>query len=167
VVGSSVGAYAAVHFGLMYLELARWLVVAGVGTGSPAANRAAWVADCEANARAYLEQDSRAWTKLPGRTPTRIHLLHKTPRCIRGIVAHLREDSAKGKAKLSGLGIPVLLIAGNEDESCLETALWLQRRLPNAGLWICPNSGHAVNLEDPAAFNRTVEDFLNAVRAHY
>jgi len=28
-----------------------------------------------------------------------------------------------------------------------------------AGLWICPNTGHAINLKRPAAFNAQVEDF--------
>ena len=39
----------------------------------------------------------------------------------------------------------------------------LKSVLPNAGLWICPNTGHAINLEEPAAFNAQVEIFLGAV----
>ena len=46
---------------------------------------------------------------------------------------------------------------------CLETNLMLKSALPNAGLWICPNTGHAINLEEPAAFNAQVENFLGAV----
>jgi pimeloyl-ACP methyl ester carboxylesterase len=181
VVGSSMGAYAALHFGLMYPEMARSLVVAGVGSGSPAADSAAWVAECEATARAYLEQGSPAVAEVAARGPTRTQLLRKNPRAFEEFLSHLREHSAEGKARtlagyqarrpsledfkneFSGLGIPVLLIAGDEDTPCLETTLWLKRTLPNAGLWICPNSGHAVNLEEPAAFNRTVGDFLSAV----
>jgi pimeloyl-ACP methyl ester carboxylesterase len=181
VAGSSMGAYAALHFGLMYPELSRSLVIAGVGSGSPAADRAAWVAECEANARAYLEQGAPAVAEVAARTPTRVQLLRKNPRAFEEFLSHLRQHSAEGKARtimgyqarrpsledfrneFSGLEIPVLLIAGDEDTPCLETTLWLKRTLPNAGLWICPNSGHAVNLEEPAAFNRTVEDFLHAV----
>jgi pimeloyl-ACP methyl ester carboxylesterase len=181
VVGSSMGAYAALHFGLLYPQMASSLVVSGVGSGSPAADRAAWVADCEANARAYLEQGSAAVAEVAGRGPTRLQLLRKNPRAFDEFLSHLREHSGEGKARtlvgyqarrpslqdyqdeFSRLGIPVLLIAGDEDEPCLETNLWLKRTLPNAGLWICPNSGHAINLEEPAAFNRTVEDFLSAV----
>jgi pimeloyl-ACP methyl ester carboxylesterase len=181
VVGLSMGAYAALHFGWMYPEMARSLVVAGVGSGSPAADRAAWVAECEANARAYLEQGSAAVAEVAARRPTRTQLLRKNPRAFDEFLSHLREHSPEGKARtiagyqarrpslqdygneFSGLQVPVLLIAGDEDEPCLETTLWLKRTLPNAGLWIFPNSGHAVNLEEPAAFNRTVEDFLSAV----
>jgi pimeloyl-ACP methyl ester carboxylesterase len=181
VVASSMGAYAALHFGLMYPEMARSLVIAGVGSGSPAANRAAWVSECEVNARAYLEQGSPAAAAVVSQSPTRTQLLRKNPRAFEEFLAHLREHSAEGMARtllgyqarrsslqdfqneFSGLAIPVLLIAGDEDEPCLETTLWLKRTLPNAGLWISPNSGHAVNLEEPAAFNRMMGDFLSAV----
>jgi pimeloyl-ACP methyl ester carboxylesterase len=181
VVGSSMGAYAALNFGWMYPKLARSLVIAGVGSGSPAADRSAWVAECEITAQAYLEQGSPVVAELATQTPTRVQLLRKNPRAFEEFLSHLREHSAEGKSRtilgyqarrpsledfqseFSGLEIPVLLIAGDEDTPCLETTFWLKRTLPNAGLWICPNSGHAVNLEEPASFNRTVEDFLHAV----
>jgi pimeloyl-ACP methyl ester carboxylesterase len=181
VVGLSQGAYAALHFGLMYPEMARSLVVASVGAGSPAADRAKFVAEAEATARAYLEQGSYAVAEVVGQGPARTQLLRKDPRGFHQFLSHLREHSPERKARtlvgyqarrpslqdyekeFAGLQIPVLLIAGDEDEPCLETTLWLKRTLPNAGLWICPNSGHAINLEEPAAFNRTVGDFLSAV----
>ncbi len=181
VVGSSMGAYAALHFGLTYPQMARSLVVAGVGSGSPAADRAAWVAESEASARMYLEQGSAAVAEVVARSPTRTQLQRKDPRGSEEFLAHLREHSPQGKARtllgyqarrpslqdfakeLSDLRLPVLLIAGDEDAPCLETTLWLKKTLPNAGLWIFPNSGHAVNLEEPAAFNRAVGDFLCGV----
>jgi pimeloyl-ACP methyl ester carboxylesterase len=180
-VGSSMGAYAALQFGLMYPQMAMSLVVSGVGSGSPAANRAAWVAESEATARAYLEQGSAAIAEVVGRGPTRLQLLRKDPRGFEEFLSHLREHSAEGKARtiagyqarrpslqdfeseFSRLQIPVLLAVGDEDEPCLETNLWLKKTLPQAGLWICPNTGHAIHLEEPAAFNRTLGDFLSAV----
>jgi pimeloyl-ACP methyl ester carboxylesterase len=181
VVGSSMGAYAALHFGWMYPEMARSLVVAAVGSGSPASDRTAFAAEAEASARAYLEQGATAVAEVAGRGPTRLQLLRKNPRAFEEFLSHLRDHSAEGKARtllgyqarrpslqdfeneLSRLQIPVLLIVGDQDEPCLETTLWLKRTLPNAGLWMCPDSGHAINLEEPAAFNRTVGDFLSAV----
>jgi pimeloyl-ACP methyl ester carboxylesterase len=182
VVGSSMGAYAALHFGLMYPEMAKSLVVAAVGSGSPAADREVFVAEAEASARAYLEQGAAAVAEVAGRGPTRLQLLRKNPRGFEEFLSHLRDHSAEGKARtllgyqarrpslqdyeneLPRLRIPVLLIVGDQDEPCLETTLWLKKTLPNAGLWMCPDSGHAINLEEPAAFNRTVEDFLCAVQ---
>ncbi len=182
VVGLSQGAYAALHFGLMYPDMAKSLVVASVGSGSLPADRAAWIAEAEATAQIYLEQGSYAVAEIVAQSPTRTQLLRKDPRGFLEFMSHLREHSAGRQSPdhpgVSGAGvprcrimkknsralqIPVLLIAGDEDEPCLETTLWLKRTLPNAGLWICPNSGHAINLEEPAAFNRTVHGFLHAV----
>lgn len=181
IVGSSMGAYAALHFGWMYPEMAASLVVSGVGSGSPNTDRATWVAECESSARTYLEQGSSAVAEIIAQGPTRVQLQRKDPRGFEEFLSHLREHSPQGKAQtllgyqarrpslqsfqteLSGLQIPALLIVGDEDAPCLETNLWLKKTLPNAGLWICPNSGHAVHLEEPAAFNRAAEDFFAAV----
>ncbi len=175
------GAYAALHFGLMYPEMALSLVASGVGSGSSPSDRAAWVAESEVNARAYLEQGSPAVAKIVGQSPTRVQLQRKDPRGFEEFLSHLGEHSAEGKArtllgyqarrpslldykkKFADLRIPVLLIAGDEDAPCLETTLWLKQTLPNAGLWICPNSGHAIHLEEPDAFNRNVGEFLSSV----
>ena len=181
VVGSSMGAYAALHFGLMYPDLARSLVVSGVGSGSAVSDRAAWAAESEANARAYLEQGSPAVAEVVGRGPTRVQLQRKDPRGFQEFLSHLGEHSPEGKARtligyqarrpslqdfkkeFSSLPVPVLLVAGDEDEPCLETTLWLKKTLPNAGLWICPNSGHAIHLEEPDAFNRSLDEFFHTV----
>ncbi len=99
VVGSSMGAYAALHFGLMYPELARSLVIASVGSGSPPADRAVFVAEAEATAQAYLEQGSPAMAEVVGRGPNRLQLLRKNPRAFDEFMSHLREQSAEGKAR--------------------------------------------------------------------
>lgn len=181
IAGCSMGAYAALHFGLMYPGMARSLVVTSVGSGSPTADRAAWIAECEATAKVYIEQGSAAASEIVAQSPARQQLRRKDPRGFEEFLAHLCENSGVGKARtilgyqarrpslqdfeqaFSNMRIPVLLIAGDEDQPCLETTLWLKKTLPLAGLWISPNTGHAVNLEEPAAFNRMAGDFFAAV----
>ena len=41
----------------------------------------------------------------------------------------------------------------------------MKRHIPASGLAVFPQSGHAINLEEPDLFNRTVLDFLTAVEA--
>ena len=65
--------------------------------------------------------------------------------------------------QLLEMTVPVLLAVGDEDVACLETNLMLKSVLPNAGLWLVPNTGHGINLEEPAAFNAQIENFLKAV----
>ena len=88
VVGLSQGAYAALHFGLMYPEMARSLVVASVGAGSPAADRAKFVAEAEATARAYLEQGAYAVAEVVGQGPAR------------------NAASAQGSARIPSIPVP-------------------------------------------------------------
>jgi pimeloyl-ACP methyl ester carboxylesterase len=61
--------------------------------------------------------------------------------------------------------VPTLVITGDEDEPCLEPALFMKRSIPTAGLVVLPKSGHTINLEEPDAFNRAISDFLTAVEA--
>src|SRR5262249_2479357 len=65
--------------------------------------------------------------------------------------------------ELTTMRPPVLIMVGDEDEPCLEPALFMKRRIPNAGLAVFPKSGHCINLEEPDAFNRVLLDFLTAV----
>jgi hypothetical protein len=115
------------------------------------------------------------------RGPARIQLKYKDQKSWREFIARLRQHSALGMSntmarcqalrpslhdlrnQFSEMKVPVLLAVGDEDVRCLETSLMLKSTLPNAGLWICPNTGHAINLEEPTAFNAQIENFLSAV----
>ncbi len=112
---------------------------------------------------------------------TPIQLKYKDPKRWQEFADQLRHQSGQGlsntiircqalrpalydlRDRFSTMTIPVLLIVGDEDAACLETNLMLKATLPNAGLWISPNTGHTINLEEPAAFNAHLETFLNAV----
>ena len=67
------------------------------------------------------------------------------------------------EADLAALDVPALIVAGDEDHPALEPALFLKRRIPRAGLWVFPCTGHAVNAEEPDLFNRALLDFFTAV----
>jgi len=181
IVGLSMGAYATLQFGLKYPAMARALVVAGVGSGSPPALRAEFVATTLGNAEVYLKDGSEKAAATMGASPTRIQLKRKDPRGYAQFMTHLAEHSATGMA-LTGrnyqgkrpsledfrdgfakLPMPVLLAVGDEDEPCLDTNLYLKRTIPLAGLWMVPRSGHAINLEEPEAFNRELDAFFAAV----
>ena len=181
VVGLSMGGYAALQFGLRYPEKASAIVAAGAGSGSPPSQRDAWLKETPALARGFLERGMEAMAQEMGHHPTRIQLKYKDPRSWQEFVAHLREHSELGMSKtmaryqtlrpslydfrepLSRMKIPVLLAVGDEDAPCLETNLMLKSAIPGAGLWVHPNTGHAINLEEPAVFNGQVEGFLNEV----
>lgn len=181
IVGLSMGAYAAVAFGLKYPDRATSLVAAACGSGSPPTHQADFIRDSLSTAEAFRTQGSAAVAEAIGHGPTRIQLKRKDPRAWAQFMDHLRQHSAEGsghtmaryqagrpslwtfEAALTQLRLPVLIAVGDEDEPCLEASLYLKRHLPNAGLWVAPNTGHAVNLEEPDAFNRALGDFFAAV----
>lgn len=178
VVGLSMGAYAALRFGMKYPELARSLVVAGVGSGSLAQDRQEFVAKCRAQADLFLKSGSAAVAPQIGNAPTRIGLLKKDPLGWHSFVNHLSEHDPVGMAhtlnmyqasrpsiqsfdaQIRLMKVPTLLAVGDLDNPCLDTNIYLKRALPNAQLWVCPNTGHAINLEEPAAFNEAVQNFF-------
>lgn len=181
VVGLSMGAYAALMFGLRHPGLASALVVAGCGSGSERATQASFREHAEAMAARFLSEGAPAAAAETGQGATRIQLLLKDPRGWQSFVDHLGEHSAEGSARtlrnyqagrpslydfeaeLRALATPVLLALGDEDEPCLDVNLFLKRTLPSAGLWMAPRTGHAINLEEPAAFNAAVAGFLAQV----
>jgi len=61
--------------------------------------------------------------------------------------------------------VPTLIMTGDEDDPCLEPAIFMKRVIRSSGLVVLPKSGHTINLEEPDAFNRAVLDFLTAVDA--
>jgi pimeloyl-ACP methyl ester carboxylesterase len=181
VVGLSMGGYAALQFGLRYPEKANAIVAAAVGSGSLPSQRDAWLKETSVLARVFIEHGMGALAERMARGPARIQLKYKDRRSWQDFLGRLRQHSTQGMSntmarcqalrpslhdlrdQLSGMAIPVLLAVGDEDAPCLETNLMLKSTLPDAGLWICPNTGHAINLEEPAAFNAQVESFLGAV----
>ncbi|WP_245624264.1 alpha/beta fold hydrolase [Belnapia moabensis] len=74
-----------------------------------------------------------------------------------------RDSIFDWEPELRRMEVPTLLAVGDEDWPCIETNIFLKKVLPNAGLWMCPRTGHAINLEEPAAFNVAVASFLSTV----
>ena len=180
-IGLSMGGYAALQFGLRYPEKASAIVAASVGSGSHPSWRDAWLRETSVLARIFIDHGMAGMAERMARGPARIQLKYKDQKSWREFVVRLRQHSPQGMSntmtrcqalrpslhdlrnQLSDMAVPVLLAVGDEDVRCLETNLMLKSALPNAGLWFCPNTGHAINLEEPAGFNTQVESFLGAV----
>jgi hypothetical protein len=41
----------------------------------------------------------------------------------------------------------------------------MKQNIPSAALSVIPNSGHAINIEEPEEYNRIVADFLSQVES--
>jgi len=181
IVGLSMGGYATLQFGLRHPAMASALVVAACGSGSPKAQHADFAAESEVAAARFIKDGAAGIAPDFGLGASRVQLQNKDPRGWADFVKHVGEHSAIGSAKtlrnyqirrpsledfkteLAALKIPTLLAVGDEDDPCLDTNLFLKRTISTAGLWVVPKTGHAINLEEPAAFNRAVGDFFGQV----
>ena len=179
-VGWSMGAYAALLYALEHADQIRGVVAAGVGSGSPAAEIEGFRADMRALADVYDTEGSAAGAERIAEGANR-QALKRTRPAWEAWLGDLAGHSAQGMARVcrnyqgrrhslwdfeagfSRLAVPVLLIVGDEDAPCLDTSRWLSAVIPNAELVISPQTGHAPNLEHPAAFNRAVEGFIDRV----
>jgi pimeloyl-ACP methyl ester carboxylesterase len=56
-------------------------------------------------------------------------------------------------------------MTGDEDDPCLEPGILMKRAIPSAALVVFPNTGHALNLEEPDLFNRVLADFFHQVES--
>ncbi|MCC7428561.1 MAG: alpha/beta hydrolase [Alphaproteobacteria bacterium] len=181
VVGLSMGAFAALHFGLRYARMAVSLTAAGVGYGATREKRAQFHAEVEAVANRIKAEGMKKMADSYARGPTRVVFEEKDPRGWAEFHKQLAEHSTLGSA-LTMLGVqrsrpslydleagfrkmrvPTLIVCGDEDDPTLEPGLFLKRAIPSSALLVMPKCGHTMNLEDPDAFNRAVLDFLTMV----
>ncbi|HKC44386.1 MAG TPA: alpha/beta hydrolase [Burkholderiales bacterium] len=182
VVGLSMGGFATLHVGLAHPHRALSLVIAGCGYGAQPGEEESFRAECEAAAKGFEADPAGAFAKY-ALGPTRVQLQNKDPRGWREFADQLAEHSTRGAAStlrgvqkrrprlyqladdMKKMTLPTLIMTGDEDEPCLEAGLLMKRSIATSGLVVIPKSGHAINLEEPAAFNRAVADFLAAVEA--
>jgi pimeloyl-ACP methyl ester carboxylesterase len=183
VVGLSMGAFATLHLGLDYPERSLSLVLAGIGYGAEKRHEAEFRANAEAAARGFESQGSRRFAEIYGSSAARVQFEAKDPRGWREMVDWLGEHDARGAAntlrgvqarrpslydlegRLKRLALPTLIVAGDEDDQTLQPGIFLKRTIPASGLVVLPKTGHPINLEEPAAFNRAVADFHAQVTA--
>ena len=183
IVGISMGGFATLHFGLRYASRAKSLTVAACGYGAAYDQREQYAADSEMLAAEYDRIGAPAMAKMYADGAYRQQFKQKDPVGWADFRDTLAEHSAVGSALtmrgvqklrpslydledgLKKMKTPTLIISGDEDDWCLEPALYLKRTIPASGLWIVPKTGHTINLEEPGMFNTVLAEFFSMVSA--
>jgi pimeloyl-ACP methyl ester carboxylesterase len=162
---------------------ARSLTLAGVGSGAHPATFDDFQKTSRANAELIRKNGMGWFASTYGHGPTRLQLQRKDPRGFAEYAQQLAEHSTEGSAntmagyqgrrpslykltdQISLIDVPVLILTGDEDEPCIEASVMLKRAIPQAGLAVLAQSGHGINLEEPALFNQLVDDFFRRAEA--
>jgi pimeloyl-ACP methyl ester carboxylesterase len=185
VVGHSMGAYTALHVGIRNPERCISVTAAGCGWGSlpdPAAREAMRKVAAE-TAKMFTEKSMVESAAIYADGPTRQAQKNKDPRGYAEFAKMLSEHSAQGHAltmsmlqskrptlwdmetDLKKFSVPLLVICGDEDETCLDGSVFIKRAAPTAGLLVIPRSGHTITSEEPAAVNAALADLFAAAEA--
>ena len=177
--GLSMGGSVALNFGIAHPEMAKSLIVASAGSGST--NRDTFLSTGQSMADRLLSEGMLPVAEDYGTTNIRVQLRRKDPIGLETFARLVSEHSATGSAltyqgfvmnrptvfeledRLKSLRVPTLIMIGDEDEPCIEPGIFMKRTIPISGLSCFPQSGHAINLEEPDLFNRTDLDFLTTV----
>jgi pimeloyl-ACP methyl ester carboxylesterase len=183
IVGLSMGGFAVLHVGLRHADRALSLCSAGTGYGAEKTQEAYFREASEQVAREFESQGAEAFAKVYAESAARVQFQEKDPRGWQVFADRLGEHSALGAAntmrgvqarrpslydledRLRRLSLPVLIMAGDEDDHCLQPGIFLKRTISRAGLAILPKTGHTMNLEEPDLFNRLLADFIASVEA--
>jgi pimeloyl-ACP methyl ester carboxylesterase len=180
IVGLSMGGFATLHFGFLHSDRAISLCVGGCGAGA-ALDRCEQFQRADVTAASIMSSGMSALAERCATGPTRVQFHNKDPRGFAEFKDLLAEHSALGSAntqrgvqgrrpslytlvdEMQRLTVPTLIITGDEDWQCLIPGILMKQNIPSAGLAVIPNSGHAINLEEPGEYNRLVGDFLAQV----
>ena len=186
IVGCSMGAFAALHFGMEYgakgkPARALSLTLIGCGSGAHPADHRRFQEESVTRAAAIRAEGMGKLAATYGHGTARIQYLNKDPRGFAEYARQLAEHSAEGSAntmegyqgrrpclydlteRMAAIDVPVLVMSGDEDEPCLEPSLLIKRVVPKAGLVVLPQAGHAINLEEPVRLNAMVDEFFHQV----
>ena len=176
----SMGGGIALDFTLAYPELVERVVLSGGGVGRflPPTDelRAGWqeaeTALEAGDLEAVLEVENRMWVDGPHRTPNQVdpelrervcemnRRIYQNAAALDGDPEALSLDPPASR-RLNDVQAPVLVTAGALDmQHVLTIADYLAEHLPNARKVVVPDAGHMLPMEQPAAFNRIVLEFL-------
>jgi pimeloyl-ACP methyl ester carboxylesterase len=183
VVGLSMGGFCTLHLTLRHPDRVRSAVVAGVGYGAQPERQEGFRRESELIADAFAADGTEKVAEWYAVGPARVQFQNKNRDGWELFARQLGEHSATGAAltmrgvqsrrpslydlqdELAACRVPILILAGDEDEGCIEADLMLKRTLPVAGLQLLPRTGHTANLEEPELFNAAVDHFLAQVEA--
>ncbi|WP_454620928.1 alpha/beta fold hydrolase [Bradyrhizobium cenepequi] len=181
IVGLSMGGFATLHFGLRHPERALSLCIGGCGYGAEPDKRETFRAEADVIADMIRRDGMTAFAERYAYGPTRVQYQNKDPRGHAEFKAMLAEHSAVGSAntqqgvqkerpslyslveEMKRITVPTLIVTGDEDWPCLLPGILMKQSIPSAALAVMPNSGHAINIEEPEEYNRIVGDFLTQV----
>ncbi len=175
-VGLSMGANVVLDVALQHPDRCISLVVSGCGAGTT--NRQEFEQNELRIADMLERRGMQEFAEIYAEGATRQSFKRKDPSGWKAFREQFASHSARGSAltrlgvqlgrrtifsletELRQLGVPTLILIGDEDEPCVDPAVFMRRVIPSSGLVVLPQTGHTINLEEPELFNQAIDRFL-------
>ena len=183
IVGLSMGGFATLHFGMAHADRALSLTICGCGYGAEPDTREEFRALSLSVAEQFETRGAADFAEEYVTVPGRLTFKQKDPRGWASFVARLQEHSDTGSAltqrgvqsarpglwdledKIRAIPVPSMIVTGDDDQRCLAPGLFMKSLIQGSRLFVMPNTGHVLNLEEPELFNTVLEEFLADVEA--
>lgn len=164
--GLSLGGYMSLAFYRVYPQRVRTLLIIDTGPGFKSYKaREAWNQTAHATGSRF-DNDGLSHLQSEGMTPERSLVKHRDAkglaRAARGMLA---QRNAAVIESLPAVKVPSLVVVGGEDKPFLAASDYIAKRMPGARKVVVPGAGHAVNIDQPQAFNEAVLGFLSSLGA--
>ena len=160
--GLSLGGYMSLAFHRKHRDRVRALLIIDTGPGFKKDDaRAAWNQRAVETARSF---ETEGLSRLKSRGKEAAGSTHRSAEGLalaaRGM---LTQHNASVIESLPGIAVPSLIVVGAEDKPFLAASDYMAAKIPGAQKVVVPAAGHAVNLDQPAAFNEAVGCFLDTL----
>lgn len=162
--GLSLGGYMSLAFHLEHAAMTRALMLFDTGPGyrNPT-RREAWNEDtARQRARAFEAQGLAA---LGSGAEVRVSTHRSADGLARAARGMLAQFDSRAIESLEHVHVPTLILVGANDQPFLNACDYMAKKIPGARHVVLPDAGHAANIDQPAAFNGGVSDFLAGLPA--
>jgi pimeloyl-ACP methyl ester carboxylesterase len=159
--GLSLGGYLSLAFHLAYPERVAALMLFDTGPGYRRdEGREGWNRSALANAEAF---ETRGLGALAARSEVRGEIHRDASGLALAARGLLTQHDARVIESLGSIRVPTLVLVGAADAPFLAAADYMAGHIGGATKVVLEGAGHASNIDQPEAFNRSVAEFLGTV----
>lgn len=158
IAGLSLGGYMSLAFNVKYPRMVRALMLFDTGPGykSPV-GREGWNETAMKRAEVF---EAKGLDALGASAEVRASTHRSAAGLAKAARGMLAQFDARIIESLPAIVVPTLVLVGENDQPFLGATDYMAAKIPGALKAVIPNAGHASNIDQPAAFNEAVTDFL-------
>ena len=157
--GLSLGGYMSLAFHATHPERTRALLIVDTGPGYKNDQaRDGWNANAIARAERFETEGLPDASR--GGAEVRLARHRDASGLARAARGMLTQKNARVIESLPSIAVPAVVIVGANDTPFLAASDYMAAKIPGAKKVVIPDAGHSANLDQPAAFNAALLDFL-------